>query len=181
MMSFSGLKATKFRTPSDIVTHLPILEKYAAQCDHVTELGVRDGNSTVALVAGCRGEVHSYDVSRTSFVDLMESMELPCRWFFHQGDTLNHELAMAPTELLFVDTLHTYEHVKRELALWGRLASRYLIFHDTFTCGDFDKSGPNPKARGIGRAIDEFVAEYGDYEVEYKTDECNGLLVLRGI
>ncbi len=38
------------KIPSDINEHLPVLKKYAEQCDHVTEMGVRYIVSTFALV-----------------------------------------------------------------------------------------------------------------------------------
>ena len=42
----------KCATPSDIFEHLPTLRRYAGQCEHVTELGVRTVVSTWALLAG---------------------------------------------------------------------------------------------------------------------------------
>jgi cephalosporin hydroxylase len=165
---------------SDIVLHLPILEYYASQCEHVTELGVRGGQSTVALVSGCTGEVHSYDIEKTDFVDFFQTLYKPCSWFFHQGDTANPSLGIQDTDLLFIDTLHTYNHVKQELNLWGRKARKYLIFHDTFTCGYLDISGPDPTQPGILKAIEEFLASYpGEYETVYQTKCCNGLWVLK--
>jgi len=165
---------------SDIVLHLPVLEYYASLCDHVTELGTREGQSTVALVAGCKGEVHSYDICRSAFVDMFEGMNKPSRWFFHQGDTTDPTLGITDTDMLFVDTLHTYDHVTKELALWWRKARKFLAFHDTFTCGQFDLSGPDPHAKGILPAIEEFLAYYPDeYETVYRTDCNDGLWVLK--
>lgn len=173
------LKATEL-IPSDIVLHLPVLEYYASLCDHVTEFGVRDGSSTVALISGCPGEVVSYDIEHTPIVDKLKKMFLPCRsWTFHRADTGNPNLHIAETDLLFIDTLHTYDHVSKELALHGRKARKFLVFHDTYTCGETDLSGPDPTVRGIGPAIWEFTEDYhGEYETVYKTNANNGLLVL---
>lgn len=38
--------------PSDINEHLPTLKKYAEECDHITEMGVRGIVSTYALLMG---------------------------------------------------------------------------------------------------------------------------------
>ena len=38
-------------TPSDINEHLPTLRKYAEECDHITEMGVRWIVSTYAFLA----------------------------------------------------------------------------------------------------------------------------------
>lgn len=168
---------------SDIVLHLPVLEYFASKCGHVTEFGVRDGCSTVALISGCRGHVHSYDIERTPIVDRLQRTALPCSsWTFHLGDTGDPSLEVAETDLLFIDTLHTYAHVSKELAYHGRKARKYLAFHDTLTCGARDLSGPDPAAEGITRAIEEFLARHpGEYREAFRTDWSNGLLVLERV
>lgn len=40
---------------------------------------------------------------------------------------LNYE---RPT-LVFIDTIHTYEHVWDELTLWSTLNPEYIVVHDT--------------------------------------------------
>lgn len=157
---------------SDIVLHLPILEYYASQCNHVTEFGVREGHSTVALLSGCKGLVKSYDINRDNIVNILSSIELPCKWIFAQADTTKIEIDS--TELLFVDTLHYYEHIKKELELHGNKSSRYLIFHDTETCGEIDRSGNQGK--GILPAIKEFIKD--DWKTVYWTKHNHGLWVL---
>jgi hypothetical protein len=165
---------------SDIVLHLPVIEYFASLCGHVTEFGVREGCSTAALLAGCKGEVHSYDIEHTPVVDRLRAMTLPCSWAFHLGDTGSADLPVADTSLLFVDTLHVGPHVRKELAHHGRKARKFLVFHDTFTCGERDLSGPDPTAEGILPAIREFLARFpGEYEEAYSTAANNGLLVLR--
>jgi hypothetical protein len=174
--------ATQSLVFSDIVLHLPVLEYYASLCEHVTEFGVREGSSTVALIAGCKGVVHSYDINNSPARHFLEAMELPCKWYFHQADTGDKTLDIEVTDMLFVDTLHTYEHVKKELAIHGRKARKYLAFHDTFTCGKFDISGDNPSAVGILPAIEEFLSQYPDeYRTVYRTDRNNGLWVLERV
>lgn len=167
---------------SDIVLHLPVLEWFASRCSHCTEFGVREGHSTVALLAGCRGQVVSYDIERTPVVNVLHAMELPCPWEFRLADTSDPTLFIDETDLLFIDTLHTYDHVKKELALHARRSRKFLAFHDTFTCGHRDESGPNPSARGILPAIEEFLTRFpGEYKTVYRTECCNGLLVLERI
>jgi len=167
---------------SDTVLHLPVLEYFASLCQHVTEFGVREGHSTVALMAGVgqSGEVHSYDIVESQMVTRFRAITLPCKWHFYQGNTADPNLGVAETDFLYVDTLHTYEHVSRELSLWGRKARKFLAFHDTFTCGMVDASGPNRRAKGILPAIEEFLASYpGEYTTAYRTDANNGLWILQ--
>lgn len=167
---------------SDIVLHLPVLEYYASLCDHVTEFGTRGGESTVALISGCKGQVCSFDIQKSEIVDVLSSTKLPCEsWRFFELDTgaTQGSEVVGPTDMLFIDTLHTYDHVTKELSIHGRKATKYLAFHDTFTCGDRDISGYNPYAKGILPAIHEFLERFpGEYRTAYKTDVCNGLWIL---
>lgn len=182
-MDFLTLKNRYFQERSDIVEHLPTLFMYAAQCQHVTEFGVREGRSTVALIAGCPGEVCSFDIKETPIVSTLRSVELPCKsWSFTEmntGDT-NRVMCVGETDMLFLDTLHTYDHLKKELDLHGRKAKKFLAFHDTETCWNFDQSGKDPRAIGIGKAIQEFLSQYeNEYVALYMTPKNNGLLVLK--
>lgn len=167
---------------SDCVAHLPVIQYYASLCQSVMEFGVRDGHSTVALINGCKGTVVSVDINRTAIVDALENTLLPCsRWKFIQADTSKpiDDVDAVDVNLIMYDTLHTYDHLKAELAEHGRKAWSYIVFHDTETCGLTDASGPNPKSIGILPAIEEFLALYpGEYKTVYRTSENNGLWVL---
>lgn len=182
---YSRVQATPFEPRpremifSDIVLHLPVLEYYASKSDSAAEFGVRDGNSTVALISGCKF-VYSFDIERSPIVNTLKSIELPEGhvWEFHLADTGSSNIPLGGVDMLFIDTLHTYEHVKKELKYHARKVSKYLAFHDTFTCGDNDRSGPDPKALGIWPAIAEFMCENPQWKIVYKTNANNGLLVL---
>lgn len=169
---------------SDIVLHLPVLEYYASLCDTVVEFGVREGQSTVALIAGCRGSVKSFDVQRSDIVSFLQDTTLPCSWSFTQLDTGDPAVSdlVPEADMFFIDTLHIYEHVVKELAIHGRKAKRFVAFHDTHTCGERDISGPNPNAIGITPAIEEFLASHHEeYRTVYKTSACNGLWIIERV
>ena len=53
-------------TPTDINEHIETLVKYASQCDHVTEMGVRGIFSTWAFVASRPKKLISYDLYNPS-------------------------------------------------------------------------------------------------------------------
>lgn len=165
---------------SDISYHLPTLEKFAAECSHVTEFGMRDGFSTVAFLAGCKGQVVSYDIQPTPMSRHLADIQIPCSWRFTQADTGSPDLEIEETDFLFFDTLHTYEHLKKELR-HARKARKLLGFHDTYACGEFDLSGPNPRARGILPAIEEFLSQHPGYRTAHRTDANNGLWVLERV
>jgi hypothetical protein len=162
---------------SNIVLHLPVLEWYASLCDHVTEFGVEDGHSTTAFIAGCKGEVVSYDVVFTPVARQLQKMSLPCKWTFIKADTIDPETTIAPTDLLFIDTLHTYNQVKRELDLHGDKARRYIAFHDTYSCDTVDRSSHGSRELGIMPAITEYFGARPEFQLVYNTDACNGLQI----
>ena len=84
---------------SDISEHLGMLRLLSRTCSHITEFGVRSGNSTVAFLAGLPsgGRLISYDCQPPPFTG-------PSAWTFHQART--DELTdIEETDLLFLDTL----------------------------------------------------------------------------
>lgn len=121
--------------PSDIQAHLPRLRSEARGT--VLELGVRGGNSTAALLAGVEahgGAVWSVDVDDAS-ASIFDGHP---QWRFVLADSRDVAAVEAhgltgELDVLFVDTLHTYEQVRGELRAWGDRvrAGGVLLFHDT--------------------------------------------------
>jgi len=158
---------------SDIQTHMPTLRDLAAQCRHITEFGVRDGNSTVAFLTGlpADGRLVSYD-----HLDCAGATSDP-RWEFVRADTGTLP-GIAPTDLLFIDTLHDASHVTAELAQAVHVR-RWLVFHDTVLFGTVDES--TGEAPGIMHAILSFMAEHPEWRVVSHSAESCGLLILSAI
>ena len=50
------------QVPSDINQHMPTLKKYAEECDHITEMGVRWVVSTFAFLMGKPKKLVSIDI-----------------------------------------------------------------------------------------------------------------------
>lgn len=157
----------------DIFEHLPALERYAYQVRHITEFGTRTGNSTCAFLAGLAsrpdgGEVVSYDIASTPFVPpTMDNV----KWTFHQQDTGRPDLVIAPTDLLFIDSLHEYDHIGRELK-HALKVSRYIIFHDTSL--EWIRIG----GRGVIDAVTAFLARNPQWRVKEIFENNNGLTIL---
>jgi hypothetical protein len=122
---------------SDIRDHLRRLFEEARGT--VLELGVRGGVSTSALLAGVEqrgGEVWSVDVDPSCSATYAAHP----LWHFVRSDSRDPApLAVAglpsKIDVLFVDTLHEYEHVREELAVWEPRVSRdgIVLIHDTDT------------------------------------------------
>lgn len=175
-----SLYVEKCETPSDINELLPILKKYAENCDHVTEMGVRWVVSTYALMMGMPKKLVSYDiVSIENFgVSVSELKKVAgdnnVVYDFIVADTTNLEIE--ETDLLFIDTWHVYPQLKKELELHAKKVRKYIAFHDTET---FEYLGEDEGYAGLWPAIEEFLDENKDWVISERFAHCNGLTVLK--
>lgn len=168
----------RLRRRSAMAEHLPMLCALAEQCARATEFGVHYGHSTIGLLCGLANSraagvrsLDSYDIADYQFTP----PELPedVRWQFHRKDTAQL-LTLPETDLLFVDSRPTAAHVRAELQ-HHRSVTRYIIFHDTVTCGTAGEDGEP----GINEAIYEFLAQRRlEWRVRYHTPKSHGLLVI---
>lgn len=159
------------RTPSDIFEHLPTLHAYASKCRHITEFGIGHGNSTLAFLNAQPDHLISYDVN-----------VLPPIWSMHElvGRTnirIREESVLASeiedTELLFIDTLHTCEQLRRELHLHANRVRRFIILHDTVTFGEQGEDG----GPGLLFAVEPFLRNGVWRELAHYRNN-NGLMIL---
>jgi cephalosporin hydroxylase len=161
------------RDKSDINQLLPHLKLYAKMCKHVTELGTRYGTSAIAFCSG-GAQVISYDISRFPFINHVEDA-FP-KFEARLGNSLLIEIE--ETDLLFVDTIHTYAQVQAELNLHHNRVKKWILLHDTVTFGRIGDDG----GVGISKAIEEFLERYSS-EWKFKEQYVynNGLVVLERI
>lgn len=158
-------------TSSDINEHLPVLKELSKECRHVTELGMRAIVSSWAFLEGLDkgGKLVSVDnVHPNEYGGNLESFEKACKdkgvdFEFILGDSTKVEIE--ETDLLFVDTLHTYEQVRKELQKHASKARKYVVFHDTTSCPE------------IWPAVEELIAT-GKFRLKVRYTHNNGLTVL---
>jgi hypothetical protein len=164
------------KTPSDINEHLPTLCRLAKECGHVTEFGA--GRSTIGLLMGEPADLVTYDVGYTELpyaAQALAEKHGKARLVYHQGDT--HAVPIIePTDLLFIDTVHTFEQIKAELDRHADRVRKYLVFHDTVTFGQtYHPTG----GRGILPAIQEYFAAHPEWELAEEHSNNNGLMIWR--
>lgn len=161
---------------SDINQHLPTLKKYSLECEHITEMGVRDIVSTWAFLMGNPKKLISYDVKQIDESIILNTIkDTNIEFKFILADTTKIEIE--ETDLLFIDTLHTYDQLKSELELHGNKSKKYLIFHDTTLFGNRGERGDI----GLNPAIKEFT-EKNPHWVEHEVfTNCCGLTILKRI
>jgi hypothetical protein len=176
---------------SDINEHLPTLLKYANECDHITEMGVRWVSSTWPFLLSNPKKMISYDIVKNDAIHEVISLskENNIDYEFIESDVLKIEIE--PTELLFIDTLHTYNQLYNELLLHSEKVSKYIILHDTVSFGikdesiyqhasDIVKNIKNDK-EGLTSAIEDFLQhEKGKFwEIKEIFTNNNGLTILK--
>lgn len=181
----------------DISEHLRTLQKYASLCEHVTELGVREVCSTWALLAGNPKNLNSFDIVPANGIEnIVKSLadQAGIKWNFYVENVLTTD-KICETDLLFIDTLHSYVQLSLELMLHGNKARKFIIFHDTFLFANRDEGqveiGVLPhhlkeKAlelqrsdkHGLVPALLEFLDKNQNWKVKEIFKNNNGLTVL---
>ena len=172
----------KCATPSDIFEHLPTLRRYAEECCHVTELGVRTVVSTWAFLAARPNWLVSVDIAAPdkhggNLAEVIEAAaESGTDFRFIEANDLQIELER--TDLLFIDTWHVCEQLRAELEMHADQARKFIILHDTET---FGFTGEMPGYRGLLEALNPFLAAHREWKRREHFTNCNGLTVLERI
>jgi hypothetical protein len=178
-------------TKSDINEHIETLYNLSKECSHITELGVRGASSTWAFLHARPEKLVSYDIVRSGAINNVEKLakENNINFEFITSDVLKVDIE--PTELLFIDTLHTYNQLLSELSRHAKNSSKYIVLHDTTTYGlrdegiydhasDLIKDQKKTK-QGLMTAIIDFLStnEGSNWKIKIQYTNNNGLLILQ--
>jgi hypothetical protein len=146
-----------FYLRNNLVSHLPILEYYASLCHHITEFGVRHGQSTVAFLYGLPddGKLESYDIEETPFVRWLNSKNLS-KWDFTKRNPKDKNFQIMETDLIFFNS-HSYE--QETLESHAGKARKFLVFYNAERT-----------------KVNEYLTKH-EFKIVYKTDSCNGLII----
>jgi len=190
-------------TPSDINEHMPLIYKYAFGAAHATEIGVRGVVSSWAflkagvdrLSEGMEFTFRASDISKTGAADDLDRLMQRCplmNYSFVEGDDLVIE--QWSTDVLMIDTWHTYRQLASELERWAPYVNQYILLHDTELFGDTDEGvvGHGGKevdeslfsalqgtsAVGLWPAVEQFIAANPAWSIQERRQNNNGLTVL---
>ena len=189
------------RKPSDINEHLETLSKYASECNSIFETGVRGVVSSWALLHGISKNdsniktfvMNDIEMINTSSIrKVMNKLNIDGE--FIKGNNLDLNLKQN-FELIFIDTLHVYGQLKRELEKFSKVATKYIILHDTTVDADkgevvrlgldietiiqqtnFEKA---EIVKGLWPAVDEFLNSNEDWSLQKRYVNNNGLTILQ--
>jgi hypothetical protein len=191
MLKIEEIFKSKRDTASDINEHMETLRRYASECEHITEMGVRSVVSTWAFLAGNPKKYIGIDINPCPIEEAMQlATECGIDFKFMIADTVNPDLEIEETDLLFIDTWHIYKQLKVELELHNDKARKYIIMHDTTSFG-YEDEGDNPishtfsklvgredEKKGLFTAIEEFLATNDKWYIKEKFAHNNGVTVL---
>lgn len=175
--------------PHDINEHMETLFRYGIECEHITELGVRGVVTTWAFLLARPKKLVSVDVAPCPVEDVARlAPKHGVDFEFRIADTGSPDFYIEPTDLLFIDTWHIYDQLKRELQLHGDYAKKYIIMHDTTMFGEnatpenYECSvKPGPERKGLWYAIEEFLAANPHWRLKERYHNNNGLTVLERV
>lgn len=163
---------------SDINEHLLPLYSLVLwlNAKRVLELGVRTGESTLALgegVLATGGRLYSVDIEDSpDAVRKADSCGFKASWTFVKSDDIKFGLGWPKDvlfDLIFIDTSHQYEHTKSEIEIFDPLLrpGGIMAFHDTVS---------HPE--GVLKPMRDFVLKHPGYQLENLKNQ-NGLGVIR--
>ena len=169
--------------PSDMVAHMPRIFYLAVKCKRIVEFGVWDCTSTWALLAGKPEWMRSYDIVKLDQVKDVERITANSGidFRFVLQSTLDAEIEEC--DLLFIDSYHSYDQLKAELARHASKVKEWIVFHDTTTFGDHDQTpaGGHGGGKGLWPAIEEFIGDGKMWKLSERYTDCNGLTVIKRV
>lgn len=142
---------------------------YAKQVNSIIEFGVYTGLSTTAFLLGNPKRLVSYDTFEDNFFikkDLeMYALEHSINFEFRIGHT--HYIKPEFTDLLFIDTEHTYDHVSKELEIHAPFVNKFILLHDVAACPEV-----------LYAAVD-YIVKNPEWVIHEHCNRGSGLLVLK--
>lgn len=83
-------------------------------------------------------------------------------------------------DFLFIDTNHFSQQMTLELKLHAPRVKKYIGMHDVFVYWNRG-AGDDHLADGLKYAVEPFLASHPEWQVIYRTDENNGLMIMERI
>lgn len=161
--------------PGDICEHMPTLKLLADQCDRVIEMGTRSIVSAYGFLSGLPKTLICIDYKHPSYyggdLNLLEKIaeENGVEFEFIEADS--RKVDIGQTDLLFLDTDHTYEQLSCELDMHGNKSEKYIVCHDTGSHSIYFYE--------LNKAIDDFLEKNPHWSRYAVYDNCEGLTVLK--
>lgn len=185
--------------PSDINEHLPLLRKLSSECSSVVEIGIRSIVSTWGVLQGLSESPlknRSYlgidiDAPPEELLGLAKSLAEGNGIDFSFCQANDMDIDLEPTDLLFIDTLHTYCHLTYELEKFAPHVRKYIAMHDTSEpWGNIDDYGYHgdyseypahfdKTKRGLWPAVVDFLHRHPEWSLQRRHLNNHGFTILK--
>ncbi len=187
--------------PSDINEHVSLLRFLAKECSSVVEIGLRTMVSSWGILEGLSESPAAsryylgIDIASPPPETLNLAKQLAkengITFRFWQVDDLNVDIV--PTELLFIDSLHTYCHLTYELEKFSPKVSKYIAMHDTsepwgYTNdnsyhGDYTEypAEYDRNKSGLWTAVEDFLQRHPEWTLYERRLNNHGFTVLKRV
>jgi hypothetical protein len=193
----------------NINEHLLTLVGLVVSCNAHTnvELGTL-GVSTHAWSHGLQKTCEDGEGRRVVCIDKSSRSRKPVRKLnrrtpgvsveFIHGSSI--EVLPMPCDICFIDSLHVYGQLKRELEHWHASVKHYIVMHDTTVDGergeylrhirkrtpldkfaDAVKLPPEEITRGLWPAVTEFLEAHPEWKILIRYTHNNGLTILQRV
>ncbi|MBS0628656.1 MAG: hypothetical protein JSS30_00350 [Verrucomicrobia bacterium] len=189
------------KKPSDIHEHLPLLRELAKECSTVTEIGTRGMVSTWGILLGLSenvSEIRSYTgidlaLPPKRTLQLAKLLAQKNRISFQFWNADDMKIDIQPSDLLFIDSLHTYAHLTFELEKFSSKVSKYIALHDTSAPWgekDDDEYHGNfseyplfidRNKRGLWLAVGDFLDRHPEWVLHKRYLNCHGFTILKRV
>ena len=189
-------------TASDINEHLPVLREMAKGCGSIIELGNRGNSSTWALLQGlCEStqqdkrylevEETNYSLEKKHLAKRIAS-ECNISYEFVSGNIFGLKVEH-DTDMLFIDSIHTYCHLTHELETLAPITKKYIVMHDTnypwgysddtYYRGNYSEypSWIDRSKKGLTEAVNDFLARNPGWKLRDRRMNNHGLTILERV
>ena len=184
----------------DIGEHMYLLKHLAEECPHVTEIGISPVVSTWALLEGLAKNpapvrtyvgIDSASPPQDYVLARKIAREKRLRFFFQKGNDFS--LNIDPTDLLFIDSTHTYCHLTYELETFSSKVRKYIALHDTSEpwgdrdtdeyVGDYSEYPEHydRSKRGLWPAVEDFLKNHPEWTLYARHFNCHGFTILQRV
>lgn len=165
-------------TKSDINEHLPWMSEIITKhnCKSVVEFGVGYAVSTRAFMRHDI-QLNCYEIVLQSGVkDYFNTARKFGRNInLHLENTTSHLTRIPETDILLIDSYHSYDHVMVELKYHAHKVKKYIFFHDTTK---FAHRGEGGEPRGVWDAVEQFLSLNTEWELIERRTNNNGMTLI---
>lgn len=174
-MTLEDLYFKAWRSGPNIGEHCPTLRLLAMECEAVTEFGTDNAVSTTAFLAGQPRRLTTIDLVPSPKAEELKPFAGRTHFEIIQGDSLTMNIAY--TDLLLIDSKHTFAQLAAELERHAEKVQRWIVLHDTVTFGETGEDG----GRGLTAALNQFLFGHQEWGIVAEWKTSHGLTVLRRI